>query len=466
MPNIFQDYRKYFVGVNTKVPLLDGTTAPYVNLDNAASTPPLKFVTNTINSFLPYYSSVHRGTGYKSQLSTQAYEDARESLIHFVGGNINQHVCIFGKNTTEAVNKLANRFPFTEKRNTVLVSTMEHHSNDLPWRSTSKVIHIGVTSDGYLDIDDFDDKLAHYQNELALVAISGASNVTGLINPIHQLAEKAHSYGVPIFVDCAQLAPHRKINMRNLEDIGHIDFIAVSGHKMYAPFGTGALIGRKDYFEKGIPDMTGGGTIELVTLDNVVWAAPPERDEAGSPNVVGAVALHASVHELDHIGMDNVAQHEAELTTYALQELIKIPQIQLYGDTNSNNTKDRLGVIPWSIKGISHFKVAAILGYEFGIGVRSGCFCAHPYIINMLRLSNQETKQVRERMLNGDKSNMPGLIRISFGLYNSFEDIDRLILAIKSITSEKYKGDYVQDIHSGEYSPKGWEPSFDKFFSL
>ena len=235
---------------------------------------------------------------------------------------------------------------------------------------------------------------------------------------------------------------------------------------MYAPFGTGALIGRKDYFEKGIPDMTGGGTIELVTLDNVVWAAPPERDEAGSPNVVGAVALHASVHELDRIGMNNVAQHEAELTTYALQELLKIPQIQLFGDTDSNNTKDRLGVIPWSIKGISHFKVAAILSYEFGIGVRSGCFCAHPYIINMLRLSEQETNHVRTRMLSGDKSNMPGLIRISFGLYNSFEDIDRLIFAIKSITSEKYKGDYVQDIHSGEYFPRGWEPLFDNFFSL
>lgn len=362
MPDIFQDYRAYFVGVDTQVPLLDKKTKSYVNLDNAASTPPLKFVATTINQFLPYYSSVHRGTGYKSQLSAQAYEEARESIISFVGGNKNQHVCIFGKNTTEAVNKLASRFPFKDKQKIVLVSTMEHHSNDLPWRYNSTVIHIGVTPEGYLDINDFDEKLANYHHEIALVAISGASNVTGFINPIHQLAEKAHSYDIPIFVDCAQLAPHRKIDMRDLEDPGHIDFIALSGHKMYAPFGTGALNGRKDYFEEGIPDMTGGGTIELVTLNDVVWAAPPERDEAGSPNVVGAVALHAAIQELERIGMENVANHEAELTAYALEELAKIPNVKLYGDTDPKNAKNRLGVIPLSIIGVSHFKVAAILG--------------------------------------------------------------------------------------------------------
>ena len=459
-------YRKHFVGVETRVPLLDNRLTTYVNLDNAASTPPLLFVKETIDKFLPFYSSVHRGTGYKSQLSTDAYEQARKAILEFVGANPEQHVCIFGKNTTEAINKLANRFPTTSHRNVFLISTMEHHSNDLPWRNNGEVVHIGVKSDGSLDEDDFDKKLAFYQDRIALVAVSGASNVTGFINPIYRLAEKAHQSGVPIFVDCAQLAPHRKIDMLDIRDPKHIDFIAISGHKMYAPFGTGALIGRRDYFEHGTPDMTGGGTIELVTLKDVVWAEPPERDEAGSPNVVGAVALHAAVHQLKQFGMENVAEHEATLTKYALTALNKIPQVRILGDTNPENADKRLGVIPFSVDGISHFKVAAILGFEYGIGVRSGCFCAHPYIINLLGLSPDETNQVRQQMLNGNKSNMPGMIRISFGLYNNFEDIDRLVTAIKDIIAGQYKGVYSQDIRSGEYHPKGWNPSFGEYFSL
>ena len=213
------------------------------------------------------------------------------------------HTCIFGKNTTEAINKLARRLPLYGKRNIVLASGMEHHSNDLPWRAATQVIHVRLTPDGRLDEDDFDTQLAKYADRIALVTLTGASNVTGYINPIHRLAEKVHAIGAMFMVDCAQLAPHRKIDMLPLDDPAHLDFISISAHKMYAPFGTGALIGRKDVFEHGDPDMTGGGTVEIVTLDNVVWTCPPERDEAGSPNVVGAVALAAAIRQLEAVGM-------------------------------------------------------------------------------------------------------------------------------------------------------------------
>src|SRR4030042_4341193 len=265
------DYRPLFDGLNALTPFMDGTCRCYTNLDNAASTPPLKAVQQAVDDFLVYYSSVHRGTGFKSQLSTYAYEQARQILINFVGANPTDHTCIFGKNTTEAINKLARRFPFDSTHNIVLSSGMEHHSNDLPWRAAAQVIHIGLTPDGQLDEDDFDMQLTRHAGKVALVAITGASNVTGFIIPIHRLAQKAHTAGALLLVDCAQLAPHRKIDMLPLDHPEHLDFITISAHKMYAPFGTGALIGRKDIFERGDRDMTGGGTVEIVTLDSVVW---------------------------------------------------------------------------------------------------------------------------------------------------------------------------------------------------
>jgi cysteine desulfurase/selenocysteine lyase len=460
------DYSSLIVGLDALIPLIDGSCRRYINFDNAASTPPMKAVQQAVDDFLVYYSSVHRGTGFKSQLSTHAYEQARTIVMDFVGANPVDHTCIFGKNTTEAINKLSRRLPLYGKRNIVLASGMEHHSNDLPWRAAARVIHIRLTTDGHLDLEDFESQLAKYADRVALVALTGASNVTGYLNPIHKLAEQVHAAGALFMVDCAQLAPHRKINMLPLDDPAHLDFICLSAHKMYAPFGTGALIGRKDVFEHGDPDMTGGGTVEIVTLDNVVWTAPPERDEAGSPNVVGAVALATAIRQLESVGMDEVARHEADLTSYALEKLNAFAEIEVYGDTDPTKAVERLGVIPLQLKRVPHFLAAAVLGYEFGIGVRSGCFCAHPYILHLLGVSSDEATEVRRRMIKGDKSEMPGLIRASFGLYNTRQEVDLLIDALQRISAGEYKGKYTQDKASGEYSPVDWQPKFADYFHL
>ncbi len=460
------DYRPLFVGLDALVPLLDGTSRCYTNLDNAASTPPMKAVQVAVDDFLVYYSSVHRGTGFKSQLSTHAYEQARQIVLNFVGANPIDHTCIFGKNTTEAINKLARRFPFDRERNVVITTGMEHHSNDLPWRAATQVIHVRLTPDGQLDEADFEFQLDKYRHRVALVAITGASNVTGYLNPIYTLAEISHAAGAMFLVDCAQLAPHRGISMRSLDDPAHLDFITLSAHKMYAPFGTGAIIGRKDIFEDGDPDMTGGGTVEIVTLDSVVWSEPPEREEAGSPNTVGAVALAAAINQLDQVGMDEVKRHESALTRHALQGLKSIPEIEVFGDPDPSTAENRLGVIPLQLNNVSHFLVAAILGYEFGIGVRSGCFCAHPYILHLLGLSKEEAEEVRRRMLSGDKSEMPGMIRASFGLYNTLEEVDWLLDALTRISKGDYKGKYLQDKSSGEFLPLDWQPDYSKYFKL
>ncbi len=459
-------FRHLFSSVDYPAPVLSGKRLPYLNLDNAASTPALKHVQDTVNAFLEIYSSVHRGTGFKSQVSTHAYEAAREQMLHFVGAHPREHVCIFGKNTTEAINKLARRFPYTPQKNVVLVSQMEHHSNDLPWRAAAEVVHIGLLPDGRLDENHFDALLNEYAGKIALVAVSGASNVTGYLNPIHRLAQKAHAAGAQIMIDCAQLAPHRRIDMLSPDDPAHLDYVAIAAHKMYAPFGSGALIGRKEIFTVGDPDLRGGGQVEIVTVDRVVWSQPPEREEAGSPNTVGAIAMAAAAAQLEAIGMETIAAHEAELTAYALQRLVEIPGIHIYGDPNPQTADQRLGVIPINLEGMPHFLVAAILGHEFGIGVRNGCFCAHPYLLHLLGYDENEAERIRQQMITGDRRNAPGMVRISFGLYNTLSDIDRLMDALHAIRTGRYQGQYVQDTTSGEFHPTNWQIDFDSYFTF
>jgi len=457
--------RERIAGINTRVPLLNGETRPYINFDNAASTPAFKDVLDTVNEFMLWYSSVHRGTGFKSRVATQAYDDAHRIVAQFVGANLKDHAVIFGKNTTDAVNKLSYRLPLT-KDDVVLVSLLEHHSNDLPWRARAHVEHIRADAAGRLDESDLDRRLAQHAGRVKLVAITGASNVTGHLPDIHRIAEKAHRAGAQILVDAAQLAPHRRISMGALDDPAHLDYVALSAHKMYAPFGTGALIGRRDTFERGEPEYRGGGTIEIVTVDQVEWAGAPDRDEAGSPNVVGAVALAAAIQLIDKVGMNAIAEHEAELTAYTLERLAKIEGVQLYGDTDPRTAAQRLGVIPINIHGLSHFLVAAILGAEWGIGVRNGCFCAHPYLLHLLGLSAEESNRVRRDILNNDRRDMPGLTRISFGLYNTAEEVDVLIQAISNIARGKYYGRYEQDPRSGEYHAVDWQPDLGRYFKL
>lgn len=466
VPGATRDSLRALFDVDQEVPRLDGTWGPYINFDNAASTPPLRAVTQALDRFMPWYASVHRGTGFKSQLATHAYETARASTLAFVGADPATHVCVFGKNTTEAVNKLARRFPFTAERNVVLVTMMEHHSNDLPYRAVTPVSHVAVHPDGTLDEDDFDRQLARYAGRVALVAVTGASNVTGHINPVQRLAEKAHAAGAHILVDAAQLAPHRAVAMGTLNDPAHFDYVALSAHKMYAPYGTGALVGRRDLFARGEPDLRGGGTVEIVTEDAVWWAEPPDRDEAGSPNVPGAVALAAAIKQLEAVGMAQVAAHEAELTAYALTELSKVPGLTIIGDRDPARAGARLGVIPFNLDSLPHFLVAAILGYEFGIGVRNGCFCAHPYILHLLGLRGSQVDRVRNEMLAHDRSHMPGLVRVSFGLYNTLAEVDALVDALQRIARGEYRGRYVQDRASGDFVPEGWAPDFARCFQL
>ncbi len=459
------DMRPRIVGLDREVPLLDGRRIPYVNLDNAASTPPLVDVARAVEAFIPYYSSVHRGTGFKSRLSTVAYDQAHAIIGRFVGADLSTNTVIFGKNTTEAINKLAYRLPLGPE-SVVLTTQMEHHSNDLPWRHRAHVVHVRALPDGRLDEDDFDAQLQRYAGRVALVTVTGASNVSGFIQPIHRLARKAHAAGALILADTAQLAPHRRVDMLADDDPEHLDFVTLSAHKMYAPFGTGALIGAKDVFLHEAPEYRGGGTVDVVTLEEVHWAGLPDREEAGSPNVVGAVAMAVAARTLMEVGMETIAAHEEHLIAYTLERLRDLPGIHLFGETDPARAHEKVGVIPFNVEGVSHFLTAAILGYEGGIGVRSGCFCAHPYVVHLLRLDEDESHRWRDQLLSGDKSHMPGMVRASFGCYNNTDDVDRLVEMLQRITRGDYQGDYALDRTSGEYRPRNFHEPLEEYFLL
>jgi cysteine desulfurase / selenocysteine lyase len=459
------DLRRRIVGVDQPVPLLDGRLVPYVNLDNAASTPALTDTMDAVQRFMPYYASVHRGTGFKSRLSTVAYDQAHEIVGRFVGADLRTNTVIFGKNTTEAINKLS--FRLACPTNSVIITTqLEHHSNDLPWRARHPVVHVLATPEGRLDEEDFDRKLAQYAGRIALVTVTGASNVSGFIQPIHRLAVKTHAVGARILVDAAQLAPHRQVDMKPDDDPEHLDFVVISAHKMYAPFGTGALIGPKEVFLHDGPEYTGGGTVDVVTLDEVYWAGLPDREEAGSPNVVGAVAMAAAAQTLVEVGMDAIAAHEQALLAYTLPRMLAIPGLQVYGETDPARLHEKVGVIPFNLQGVSHFLVAAILGYEGGIGVRSGCFCAHPYVVHLLHLDDATANTWRDQLLGGDKSNMPGMVRASFGCYNDTSDVDRLLEMLERIARHDYAGTYELNRATGEYRPANFTENLSKSFLL
>ncbi|AGA68124.1 selenocysteine lyase [Desulfitobacterium dichloroeliminans LMG P-21439] len=429
------NYGHLFLGLDTQVPLASGSSITGINFDNGATTPPLRSVMEEINRFAPMYGSVHRGAGYKSVVSSQIYEQARTEVLKFVGGDPRTDVVIFVKNASEALNKLANRLYHKHKREVVLTTWMEHHSNLLPWREKFSVDYIEVDEQGRLRLDDLVAKLERYQGAVKLVTVTGASNVTGHRNPIYKIAELAHRYGAKICVDGAQLVPHAPVDMRPSHSPEHIDFLAFSAHKMYAPFGTGVLIGPRAFFEQGAPDYSGGGTAQLVTPDRIIWEDAPHKEEAGTPNLMGVVALVAAIRTLSALGMKKVLQHEEELLGYAYERLRWMDGLTFYGGIplNQQQLSQRIGVIPFNVEGLFHEDVAELLAREGGIAVRNGCFCAQPYVQRLLHISKQEMEQ---HMANPSLPH-PGMVRVSLGLYNTKEEIDVFIDILGRIVSTR-----------------------------
>ncbi|SDJ04130.1 Selenocysteine lyase/Cysteine desulfurase [Frankineae bacterium MT45] len=396
------------VGADESVPLVDGRRVRYANLDYAASAPSLQAVADRVAAALPLYSSVHRGAGYTSQVCTAAYESARRTVAGFVGAR-EEDVVIFTRNTTDALNLLASTVAAVSAADgvgSVVYLDIEHHANLLPWQAIGgRVVEARETLAETLRALEAELE----RTPVALLAVTGASNVTGELLPLAVLAELAHRHGARIAVDGAQLVPHRRVDLAATG----IDYLAFSGHKLYAPFGSGVLVGRRDWLDAAPPHLAGGGAVRSVSLDGAVWADSPARHEAGTPNVVGALALAAACCAVQELRPEVIVTHEGELLRRLDQGLAEIgaTSLRLWAEGT-----ERIAVVTFTVPGFSAELVAQYLSAEHGIGVRDGKFCAHPLLARF------------------DAAD--GAVRASIGLGSTQVDVDRLISALRQLRVE------------------------------
>ena len=441
------------VGTGEVVPCLDGVDRLAVELDQAASTQALPAAADRVSEFLPWYSSVHRGAGFRSRRATAAYEEARLAVLRFAGRDPDgDDVAVLCRNTTEAINHLAYRLRFSPD-DVVVTTVVEHHANLLPWGRVAERRYVECGPTGTFSVEDVTTALDTGRRP-SLLALTAASNVTGWLPPIDAIIDAAHQRGIPVALDAAQLAPHRPLPAA-------ADYLAFSGHKLYAPFGSGALVGRRSTFADGDPFLAGGGAVDLVDLDEVVWTAPPDREEAGSPNVVGAVALHAAIDELGTIGWERIIEHETALGLRLRRGLSAIDGVTLLGPAPDSG-EGTLAVAAFTVEGMHHALVAARLSAEWGIAVRHGCFCAHPYLIRLLGLGGAAVHAYRDQVLHGDHRTMPGAVRASAGLGTSGDEIDVLLAAVAELAEGKPAPvAYNQDTETGDFFPQterpGWQ---------
>jgi len=375
---------------------------PLVYLDNAATTQKPRQVIEVIRDYYENHNAnVHRGIHTLGDESTRMYQRAREKVADFVGAS-DPNELVFVRNTTEGINLVAYAWGMANvgKGDVIVTTEMEHHSNLVPWQELAKrvgarVEYVAVNQEGELDLDSLEKKLELKPKLLALVHVS---NFLGTINPVKKIATLAKKNGTKVLIDGAQAVPQMPVNVSELG----CDFYAFSGHKMYGPMGIGGLWVKREVLEEMQPFMTGGGTISEVHTVGTVFAGLPDRFDAGTPNVAGAVGLAAAVEYLEKIGMQNVRAHEKELTAYAVKKLKSIKSIRIYGP---RNLEERGGLVAFSVEGIHAHDVAQVLDDE-GIAVRSGHHCTMPM---------------------HEKLGLAATVRASFGIYNTKEEVDKLI---------------------------------------
>lgn len=417
--------RNYVVGIDEPVELADGTKKPMINFDNAATTPALLPVMYEVNKELEMYGSIGRGFSQKSDHSTDVYNDTREKVKSFLGiteDYSQDYTCVYVNNTTDGLNKLASAL-IKSKDDIVLTTRIEHHSNDLSWRERCKVIYAEVDEQGRMKYDDIERLLK--ENKVKLVSVTAASNVTGYVTDVHRVAKLAHKYGAKIVVDGAQIVAHRKFSMIGNTPDENIDFFVFSAHKMYTPYGGGAIVGTVEGLNEGMPDVYGGGTIDIVGDDWETYKQAPGSYEAGSPNYPSVVGLSKAIDILSDVGFDDIQAHEKVLNSRLINGLKAMDNIILYGDTE--NIDDRVGVITFKFSDINSYTLATKIKEVGGVATRRGAFCAHPYVWRLMGIPDEQVHAYE----NCADVKTPGMIRVSFGIYNTEEEVDQFLASLK-----------------------------------
>ncbi|GGY92918.1 aminotransferase class V-fold PLP-dependent enzyme [Streptomyces nitrosporeus] len=424
------------LGSDVTVPLVTGGDVTYAALDYAASAPALKRVWDDVAAYAPYYGSVHRGAGYLSQLSTDLFENSRATVAEFLGCRADDQV-VFTRSTTDSLNLLAAVLPAGCQ---VFVFETEHHASLLPWRD-ARVTCLDAPRTPEQAVATLERALAGREpHGPALVCVTGASNVTGELWPVRELAAAAHAHGARIVLDAAQLAPHHPVDIAELD----VDWVAFSGHKLYAPFGSGVLAGRADWLREAEPYLAGGGASRQVTRRadggvDVQWHTTAARHEAGSPNVIGVYSIASACRALTEAGFADLVAREQALVARVRAGLAEVPEVKvlsLFGDD-----APRVGVISFVVEGWNSSHFAAALSAEYGIGVRDGLFCAHPLVRTLLGSEPQEPGECGapeaapgERSLNA--------VRVSFGAGTPDEHIERFLGAVRELVTSGARWNY------------------------
>ena len=396
--------------VREDFPILSRTVygKPLVYFDNGATTQkPLCVLDAMREEYLNVNANVHRGVHWMSQQATDLHEAARETVRKFINARSTTEI-VFTRGTTESLNLVA--FSFTEgcmqAGDEVIVSTMEHHSNIVPWQLQEQrkgivLKVIPMTDEGELQLEEYE-KL--FSERTKLVSVTQVSNVLGTINPVKEMIRIAHEHGVPVMIDGAQSVPHFAVDVQDLD----CDFLAFSGHKVYGPTGVGVLYGKEKWLDKMPPYQGGGEMIEHVSFEKTTFERPPLKFEAGTPDYVATHGLAKALDYVSALGMDNILAHEQDLTHYALQQLREIDGMHIYGHAGDSGD----AVISFNVGNIHHMDLGTLLD-QLGIAVRTGHHCAQPLM---------------------DRLGVLGTVRASFGLYNTREEVDTLVSGIKRVS--------------------------------
>ena len=395
--------------VRESFPILSRTVygKPLIYLDNGATTQkPLCVLDAMQEEYLNVNANVHRGVHWMSQQATDLHEAARETVRKFINARSTTEI-VFTRGTTESLNLVASSFVegCMKEGDEVIVSTMEHHSNIVPWQLQEQrkgivLKVIPMTDEGELLLEEYE-KL--FTERTKLVSVTQVSNVLGTINPVKEMIRIAHEHGVPVVVDGAQSVPHFAVDVQDLD----CDFLAFSGHKVYGPTGVGVLYGKEEWLDRLPPYQGGGEMIERVSFEKTTFERPPLKFEAGTPDYIATHGLATALDYVTSLGMDNILAHEQDLTRYALQQLREIEGMHIYGHRNDSGD----AVISFNVGDIHHMDLGTLLD-QLGIAVRTGHHCAQPLM---------------------DRLGILGTVRASFGLYNTREEVDALVAGIKRI---------------------------------
>jgi len=408
-----------------------GTNDRVIKLNNAATTPPFEGTMSAVQTFLQTYGALHRGAGPHATKTCLALEEAIQTIRRFIHAREDQ-VLLFTQNTSSAIN-LYTRMLDLHRDDVVITSSIEHTSNNLPWRynTAATIVEINTFDDGSIDDADLEEKAKRHGQHFKLITMTGASNQTGYIPDIPHLARIAHEHGAQLFIDAAQLAPHRPIDMQ----AQGIDALAFSAHKIYAPFGLGVLVVPKILLEN-IPADPGGGSIDMISEHSILWAAPETRHQTGTWNVTGIIALAESFRLMNAVGWEGIAAYERELVRYAAEKISNVPGVRLHVPTEKYTVEDRIGTFPFTITGFHHAHVAAILEHEYGIETRAGTICNHRLVRRWFGVTDAEQRVIEQEIQSGNRLASYGIVRASLGIHNTKEDVDALADALTAIATK------------------------------